>query len=216
MPSRKGKSSRRRPPPRRPKRRSDEPDPILSGRLLVALAMPAAMVLFPWPLSGLADAFVPKEEPKLDTSNWTPGKTVDVEITLITADYDRLACVSEQEYAGYHCEYKTETAKWERPEGEPLDDNNKNLIQPYSMSPDNQLILVGGLWAQPEVAFRVQQEPYQYVPEKKQLRFLAACRVRLVEQVPQATIRWNKTASWGKQGPAWVGVAESCKVLDKP
>jgi hypothetical protein len=96
-----------------------------------------------------------------------------------------------------------------------VDDNKRNVIQPYSMSPDNQLILVGGLWAMPEVAFRVHEEPFQSIPEKKLARFLAACKVRLIQQVPQMDIRWDKKQRWGKQGPAWVGVAESCQVLEK-
>jgi hypothetical protein len=205
--SKKRKTSKRRP--------RDEPEPVLAGRLLIGAALLAIMVLFPWPLSSVADAFVPKEEEKTDMSDWAAGKTVDVEITLITADYDRLACVLDREIGGAHCEYKTESQTWERAPGEPVDNNMKNIIQPYSTSPDNKLILVGGLWSMPTVAMRVHNEPWHSVSEKKLARFIVNCKVRLIENLAKITLRWNKTQKWGEQGPAWVGIAESCEVRDE-
>jgi hypothetical protein len=211
------KTSSKRRTKRKPvaRRHPEEPEPVLAGRLLVAASLLAAMVIIPWPGSQLADAFVPKDVEQTDMSDWAAGKTVDVEITLITADYERLGCVLDREIAGKHCEFKTETDTWPRGPDEPLDNNKKDIIQPYSTSPDNKLMLVGGLWSIPKVAMRLHSEPWQDIPEKKLARFIVSCKVRLIEQLKEVTLRWNKTSKWGKQGPAWVGVAESCGVREK-
>jgi len=193
--------------------RRDEPEPVLAGRLLTAAVLLAAMVVFPWPVDAIAAKYRPDEPEKIEMSAWAPGKTVPMQITLITADFDRLGCAMDKEIGGAHCEYKTESEAWSQTGAQP-DDNKKNIIQPYSLSPTNQLVLVGGLWSQPEVNRRMHDEPYQAIPEKKLQRFIAECQVHLFEQENQVSIRWAKDQAWGKQGPAWVGIAESCKIID--
>jgi len=172
------------------------------------------MWLFPFPLSSVFGDVGTGEEEKINMDAWTAGNPETVKITLITADYDRLACVLDRKIEGSYCEYKTETERWPRPEGAPLDDNKKDIIQPYSTSPHNQLLLVSGLWAQPEVAQRLHDEPAHAIPEKKLSRFLAECKVRPLERINQIQLRWSESAKWGSQGPAWIARAESCKVLE--
>jgi hypothetical protein len=191
----------------------DEPDPVLAGRLLTAAVLLAAMVVFPWPVDAIAGKYRPEDPEPVTMATWAPGKTVPMQITLITADFDRLGCALDKELGGAHCEYKTESEPWAQTGAQP-DDNKKNIIQPYSLAPTNQLVLVGGLWSQPEVNKRVHDEPYQAIAEKKLQRFIAECQVRLIEQQNQVSIRWSKDQPWGKQGPAWVGIAESCKIID--
>lgn len=193
--------------------REPEPDPVLTGRLLTAALILSGMVIFPWPVDAIASKYRPDEPEKIAMNAWAPGKTVPMQITLITSDFDRLGCVMDKEVGGAHCEYKTESETWAQ-SGTAADDNKKNIIQPYSLSPTNQLVLVGGLWAQPDVNRRLHDEPWQAISEKKLQRFIAECQVRLVEQQNQVTIRWAKDQAWGKQGPAWVGIAESCKIID--
>jgi hypothetical protein len=190
----------------------DEPEPVLSGRLLIGAGVLGLMVLFPWPIDAIAAQYKPDEPPKIAMSDWAPGKTVAMKITLITADFDRLGCVLDKEIGGAHCEYKTESERWTAEV--PADDNKRDVIQPYSLVPTNQLVLVAGLWAQPEINKRLHEEPWQSISEKKLQRFIAECQVRLVQQQPQVALRWAKDQGWGKQGPAWVGIAESCKIVD--
>jgi hypothetical protein len=203
-PSKRHKSKRRRP---------QEPIPVFAGRLWIGLALLIAMWAFPFPLGQLAGAFDPGEEPPVNMMGWTAGQAENIRITLISADYDRLACVLDRKISGVHCEYETETKKWERDRNAPLDNNRKQLIQPYSASPGNSLILVAGLWSHPDVAMRIHNEPAGVVPEKKQARFLVDCQVKPLEKLSKITLRWSKTQKWAKQGPAWVAIAESCTVV---
>ena len=163
----------------------------------------------------------------VDMTRWTAGSTQEIELTLVTADYDKLGCVLDREIAGARCEYKTETEKWPHPDGAPLDDNKKNVIQPYSAVPDNALIFVAGLWAQPTLAMRLHQEPWEGTDPKRLARFIARCRVKPIERVGGVKLRWNSKDKWQEgrlkieQGQdqaryedPWVAVAESCTVED--
>ena len=65
-----------------------------------------------------------------------------------------------------------------------------------------------------EVAMRLHSEPWVGVPDKKLARFIVDCWVKPIEELPRATVRWKKADRWGKQGPAWVAIAQSCKVVE--
>ena len=199
---------------KRKKRPEDEPQPVLAGRLWIAVALLVAMWLFPFPQSGVVGGIGSSEEKPVNMRTWTAGEDENIRITLITADYDRLGCALEREIGGAHCEWKNEKESWDRDPNAPVDDNKKNIIQPYSSSPGNNLILVAGLWAQPEVAMRLHSEPWVGVPDKKLARFIVDCWVKPIEELPRATVRWKKADRWGKQGPAWVAIAQSCKVVE--
>src|SRR5205085_686683 len=106
---------------------------------------------------------------------WAPGKTSDVYITLVTADYGLLSCASTQSFDGRHCSFKAENEPWPREAGAPLDDNKANVIQPYRTWNDNQLLLVAGLWSHPELASRLHREPSANIPSEKLARFVTQC-----------------------------------------
>jgi hypothetical protein len=209
----------RRPEARAKERRAtppeEEPIPVFGGRLLLAAALLAAMVVIP--MSSIGNLLEPREE-IAPTTKWAEGKTATVAITLITADYNKLACASDKEFEGTHCQYKSEKELWPREPNAPLDDNKADVIQPYRTATDNQLLLVAGLWAQPEVALRLHNEPPSGVAEDKLARFIAQCEVKFVGALPDAKLRWNAGASWGKPDTSSVFVAKpiSCKVQNPP
>jgi len=189
----------------------EEPIPVFGGRLLIAAAMLAAMVVIP--MSQIGNLLEPKQE-IAPTHAWSIGKTATVAITLITADYHKLACVSDQEFEGAHCQYKTEKELWPRAPDAPLDDNKANIIQPYRTANDNKLLMVAGLWAQPEVAMRLHNEPPQGVAEEKLARFIAQCEVKFVGSMPGMKLRWNSSGSWGNpDSEPMVAKPISCKIL---
>jgi hypothetical protein len=206
---------RDRPRRRRP-RDEDEETPVLSGRLLVAaLIIGAAMVI---PMARwLGEWLEPKGPEPTAVESWATGVTSTVRITLVTADYNLLACASEQDFDGVHCQYKTTTEQWPRDPNAPADDNKLNIIQPYRTWFDNKLVFVSGLWAQPEVAFRMHQEPAQGFQPDKLARFAVECRLKFIGRFGQVKLRWSPQHSWADpDGPPWVGRAEFCKLIDEP
>ena len=213
----------------RPRKASQAAAPItaLGGRLFIAVGIVAFMALLTFgPLTTPIVAKVQKainwqEDKPVDMTVWKAGQPEEIEITLVTADYEKLACAYDKQVGDAHCEYKTEHELWPRDPSAPVDDNKKNVIQPYSAVPDNAFILLSGLWAQPEVAMRLHAEPPANVETKRLARFIAHCRVRPVERVDGVKIRWNKTDDWAvgtlrladnRQVTPWVAVVEHCSV----
>jgi hypothetical protein len=184
-------------------------------------------ILAPKYLQEFAERYTAKFETVLDRAakqdQWQPNQSVEVGITLIAADYDKLACAYDKPVGGVHCQYKNETEIWPAEPDAPLDNNKKDIIQPFSLVPDNQLILLAGIWAAPTVAYRIHQEP-DSVAQKRQARFIAKCRIRPIERVQNVSIRWNTGAAWGKAAVVvpnepdqvpWVAVTESCTVAEE-
>jgi hypothetical protein len=196
-------ASRRRPP---------EPVPVLGGRLLAAAVLLAVMLVVPFTCS----RFITVEGPKpTDVSQWAIGTEADVRITLITADYNLLLCASEQAINGRHCANKSETELWPAEPGAPVDDNKARIIQPYRTYPDNKLVLVAGLWADPTMALRLHREPSTGVRTEKLARFVANCRLRFTGRLDNPKLRWQPGQQWQSEGPALVGEPISCKLTDK-
>ncbi len=209
-----------------------QPPPLaaLGGRLFIAIILVLSIAVLNSPLAERPSDWMKEwlkiEETKpVDMTRWEPGQLYDISITLVTADYDKLACAYEKEVGGAHCEYKTETERWPRGPKDLLDNNRQDVIQPYSAVPDNALVMVAGLWASPEVAMRLHAEPPEGTEVKKLARFIAHCKVRPVERAENISIRWNKDDKWAKgmlrlnegerQVPPWIAIAESCTVQDE-
>jgi hypothetical protein len=206
------------------------PVPALGGRLFIAIGFVLSMAILNSPLAERPTDWMKEwlkiEETKpVDMTKWEPGQVYDISITLVTADYDKLACAYDKEVGGAHCEYKTESQRWPKDPDAPVDNNNKDVIQPYSAVPDNALVMVAGLWAQPEVAMRLHAEPPEGTEVKKLARFIAHCKVRPVERAENISIRWNKDDKWARgmlrlnegetQVPPWIAITESCRVEDE-
>ena len=55
------------------------------------------------------------------------GAKQTMRITLVTADYNLLACAAEQSFDGVHCAYKSVTDVWPRDPKETHEDHNNKL-----------------------------------------------------------------------------------------
>ena len=156
----------------------------------------------------------PLDDRPPDTSKWQPGATEFVTITLVTEDESRLTCASDELVdQQLHCALKTDKHPWPRDTNAPIDDNKERIIQPYRTLEGNELILISGVWAQPEIAMRAHQEPAGVVPVNRQSRFVAYCRVRFHAQFEKVGVRWFPGGQWFDE-KASVAEAERCATHD--
>src|SRR4051812_23793023 len=85
------------PPRPKPKAKGKRPavpeeTPVIGGRFLwAALIVGGATIL---PMSPIGATLEPKEPPKSNTQEWKTGGKSTLRITLVTADYNGLACAS--------------------------------------------------------------------------------------------------------------------------
>lgn len=193
-----------------PARTDDEP--VVSGRMVVALALALAMSVIP--VSGLG-RHITKSAPKTaERATWSVGQKASVHITVVTSDYLQLGCADERELNGYHCEFKNERERWPPAEADaPVDDNKSTILQPYRTT-DRNLMLLAGLWAQPEVATRLHTEPPSGIKKGKLARFVVACEVTFLKEWENPQIRWETGERWSSQGKAMVAELESCEILE--
>jgi hypothetical protein len=202
---------KKRIPPRPP---AVESKPIIGGRLWIPIVGLSLIGLMANPKinNWVQYKFGPKE-PHTQLSSWKIGKEADLRVTLVTADATRLACAHDQEIDGTHCEHTGDEKPRPRAEGAPAVGDRAEIIQPYRTSPENHLILIAGLWAQPSVAMRLHREPPEGVPAKRLNRFDASCRVRFIGEMTDVKLRWEVGASWGKEPRALVARAVQCDVV---
>ena len=200
----------RKVPPRPP---PVEDKPIIAGRLWWAILMLIGLGLVANPrFNAEVHRRVAAWRQTAPPEPWKLDGTATVTLTLVTADSLRLACQHRDAVDGARCEYATDRLRTPKDQDKPFDDNNVDRIQPYRTSGSNQLILVAGVWATPEVAYRLHQEPPYGVAVKKLVRFDAECRVRFVGKLDTVKLRWETGAAWQTERGAWVARAESCKV----
>jgi hypothetical protein len=197
----------RRPPP------PPEGKPIFAGRLWIGVAMLLGFGLIANPkFNSCVMGMAPPEDLRTDFSKWKEGSEAEVRVTLITADSTRLSCASAKVADNAHCEFGADHNLWGRAASDPADDNHPNIIQPYRTSPDNALILLAGLWAQPDVAMRLHREPPAAVTVKRENRFDVTCRVKFLTRLDSVDLRWDTTGSWQTERQAWMARALSCTV----
>ena len=206
------------PPPAGEPEPRPEPGPkpeLIGGRFLIAVAMLAGIAIISWQwLNSWIDRLLHPHVPK-PVANWQLGSEADVQITLITADARRLACAHDAVIEDVHCGYTANKRPWRRTPGEPFDDNDESVIQPYRTADTNTLILVSGLWAQPELAMRLHREPPNVGNVDKHLRFVAYCRVRFIGELTNVATRWDTGAKWGEDPKGLVAKPLSC-TLEPP
>jgi len=189
--------------------------PVLGGRLGVGVALLVGIaIVAPQALNSCIDRTLYPEEPK-PAVEWKVGTQANVELTVITADARRLNCAHDETLAGTHCGFSANKRAWPRQPGAPVDDNDENVIQPYRTADTNALILVSGLWAQPEVALRLHREPPTYYDTDKQLRFVTYCKVEFIGELKDVSLRWDTGGKWLEEPKAIVAKPLHCS-LDKP
>jgi hypothetical protein len=202
--------SSNRPKKRRKKREVREPAPVATGAWVTAFLMLGAAVFI---------AFVPltrgtREDYSTDTTNWQTGKKSRVKLSLVSVDSERLYCASETEFGKLHCTYRNTKERYPNDVTVGLqDDNKRNLIQPYRTWPDNKLILVSGLWADPATATRVHREPYMGVAVEKLARFVVDCEVKFVGELKNFSTKWGPGQSWVDEKSAMVADVQSCTLV---
>jgi hypothetical protein len=208
----------------RPRRRrvEEEPTPVVSGRFLIAAGLVLAMVVIP--LSQLGGWLEPKDPTVPQPSTWTVGSRATVAITLITADYNLLSCAHDKTYKSpegtsppveYHCANKSESEPWPRDPSRPLDDNKLNVIQPYRTWLNNQLILVGGLWATPQLAYRLHAEPAAGIDKDKLARFVVECDVTFIGKMDGVKLRWGPGQWTAPDMAPMLAHPNSCKITEQ-
>lgn len=183
---------------------------LLGGRLLIGVAMLVAMGIISWQgFNVIIDRALHPKAPK-PVVTWEVGKEADLELTLITPDAQRLQCAHDTAFEGVHCGYTANKRPWRRTPKAPLDDNDEDIIQPYRTADTNALVLVSGLWAQPELALRLHREPPNVADVDKNLRFVAYCHVRFIGELEKVSLRWDTRAKWGEEAKAIVAKPTHC------
>jgi hypothetical protein len=191
-----------------------ETKPILGGRLWIAIGMLMGLGLVANPVFNayVIRRLAPPEDLRTDLSKWREGSETDVRVTVVTADSTRLSCARAEPVDGAHCAFGADHLIWPPGPNEPADDNTPDVIQPYRTSPDNQLILLIGLWAQPEVAMRLHREPPGGIPVKRLQRFDVTCRVKFLKRLDKVDLRWDVTGTWQTEQNTWVVRPSTCTV----
>jgi hypothetical protein len=152
--------------------------------LLVAAALPVAVVL--WNIRGRAPR---------------PGDLIDAPITLTTADRDQLGCAFDGQVRGHRCAFDGA--------GQPTGDAHP--LAPY-LTTARALFFIPALFEQPALKDRLAQEPPEDRPIESLHRFVAHCRLRLLDQVQGAKIRFLSTAPFGPAQSAWAAEAVDCQI----
>jgi hypothetical protein len=174
------------------------------------MVMIGALILLPFsPIGSWIERAGPKPH---NVNQWQAGSVGNVRVTVITADYNHLTCASPTALEGAHCAYKSESEVWPRAADAPIDDNKANVIQPYRTVPDDKLVLIAGLWAEPAVAMRLHREPPGSAPNKKLVRFVVDCEVKFLGKLDDAKLRWNTQGQWVDEGQAMVARPQKCKI----
>jgi hypothetical protein len=138
-----------------------------------------------------------------------PGKAVDAPITLITADRDDLACAMDRTVGKYRCEVPAPGKTWPQPP------STTEKLMPY-FTTDRQMYLIAGLFEQPTVAARYTADPPQGQPRDKLRRFVAHCRLHLVQKVEGVQTRWQANGNWNNAEPTWVAeIVGNCQAADQ-
>jgi hypothetical protein len=141
----------------------------------------------------------------------TAGETIDLALTLVTADAFGLACSSDGNFDGAHCAFDKGGEPWKPKAGEtpkPAD-----VLMPY-MTVDNVLFVIPGLWEQPILKKRLEDEPPARIPveERENHRFTASCKMKVDKKIEGFQVRWAPTGAWSPRDSAWIGRVSDCKI----
>jgi hypothetical protein len=140
------------------------------------------------------------------------GDVIDAGLTLVTADAFGLSCAADAKTAGNaHCAFNGQSTPWKaenEAQGKP-----ENVIAPY-MTVDNVLFLIPGLFTQPVLKKRLEDEPpAKFTKEQmEERRFTVTCKLKVEQKFEKFKVRWGNSQPWGDRDEAWVGSVSDCKM----
>lgn len=156
----------------------------------------------------------PRNPPPHPTPVMVEGAVIDAPITLVTADKFDLACASETKINDLHCEFETPEKPFSTKSVQEMSPaERKLLLAPYKTI-DDILVFIPGLFEDPTVNERFQDELPQRRQRDKLQRFTAQCKLKLVKEVDGFRMRWAPKADWQPPQKAWIGIPESCQVSE--
>ena len=142
------------------------------------------------------------------------GAVIDAPITLVTADKFDLACASESKVNEYRCEYQTPEKPWASQGSQEMTSADRKLMLIPYKTIDDVLLFIPGLFEDPTVNERFQDELPQKKARDKLQRFTAQCKLKLIKEMDGVRVRWSPKGEWQGPNKAWVGVPENCQVSE--
>jgi hypothetical protein len=134
-----------------------------------------------------------------------PGSTLDTAFTLITADKHDLHCALGARVHELACDFRAPGLSF-APERSRI-----GVLQPF-VTLEGVMFLVSDLFAQRALAQRYALELPDGRPRPAYRRFVAHCRVKLLQRVEGASVKFGPGAAWGPAPPLWVVEPVSCRV----
>jgi len=110
--------------------------------------------------------------------DWHVGGVHLIELTLVKEDAKNLACASNVDVSGLHCEFRGDQ------ETRANDQNDAHVLKPYNTT-KNELLFGAGLWSSPALS-----------KELPHTRFSVTCNYHVVGVVKSAATRWSKTGKF--------------------
>ncbi len=135
------------------------------------------------------------------TREFHAGAFANVEITLVSSDVHDLACSLDGEPWGYACKYRS-AGRAEQPGG--------TLVPCVTL--DRRDLLVPNLFAEPTIAERVAVDEARGVPRELRQRFIASCRVRVLDRVQGVRPRFATGGEFAAPLTSWLVSPVGCTV----
>jgi hypothetical protein len=129
------------------------------------------------------------------------GAVTEVVITLVSSDANDLACSLPRRPWGFAC----------REGVEPAPARAESTLTPC-VTVERRDLLVPGLFADPTIAARVAADEAASLPREARQRFLARCRVRVLERVSDVRTRFLAGEALSPPRPAWLVWPLACTV----
>lgn len=151
-----------------------------------------------------------------DVSAWTKGQVGNVRLALQTQDAERRVCASGKKFDGLRCEHDASKRKVPRDAAEPVDDNLRNILQPFTTAIGQHPLLVGGMWYTPELAFRRHSEPARERRGNPLQTFYADCEVEFLGRLDSVDVRYDFGKAWSAIKNVPVARARRCTIIEAP
>lgn len=150
----------------------------------------------------------PKPPP---TPTYKIGQELETDITLVSTDARALACASDEEIDGRHCEFESSAPpkRWGKPLSKELPPNQA-VLAPYKTT-DEVMFLVPGLFSEPALVERLKVDPPSFGQEH--IRFTAHCKMKIVGKMAKFDTRWQPNGQWYPASNVYVGTVSGCSVI---